>query len=154
MKAIILFWIIVSLSLVQRAFAEDFDADQFAKGYFEAWAASQRPGATKQDLERYLAFLTDDVGHQHLPYDPDDTRSPTGKQDMREGMGYYLGAHTEYEGTLLSQMAGHNVVVIKYRSSSKGIHPQTQQEVSQQDMTVEVLEIEDGKVAVIRKYSP
>jgi hypothetical protein len=64
-------------------------------------------------------------GHQHLPYDSDDTRSPEGKNNMREGMSHYLGAHTEYTGELISD---------SYR-------------------TLEVLEIENGKVSVIRKYS-
>jgi hypothetical protein len=44
---------------------------------------------------------------------------------MREGMSHYLGAHTEYTGELVTD---------SYR-------------------TLEVLEIEDGKVSVIRKYS-
>ena len=67
-------------------------------------------------------------------------------------MSYYLGAHTEYEGRLISQTDGHDVIVIKYESSSKGIHPQTKQEISRQNLTLEVLEIENGKVSVIRKY--
>lgn len=68
-------------------------------------------------------------------------------------MNYYLGAHTEYSGKLISQTYGHNVVVIKYETSSKGIHPQTNQVVANNHLTLEVLEIENGKVSVIRKYS-
>jgi ketosteroid isomerase-like protein len=146
-------WLVFAFGAINAANAEEFNPDKFANDYFNAWVATQSPTATKHDLENYLSFLAEDVGHQHLPYDPDDSRSSTGKKDIREGMSYYLGAHTEYEGRLISHTEGHNVVVIKYESSSKGIHPQTKEEVSQQHLTVEVLEIENGKVSVIRKYS-
>ena len=72
---------------------------------------------------------------------------------MREGMNYYLGVHTEYEGKLVSDMTGDNVIVIKYETSVKGIHPQTEQTIVDNYLTLEVLEIENGKVSVIRKYS-
>lgn len=48
--------------------------------------ATQAPEATTQDLENYLALLTDDVGHSHLPYVTDDSREPDGKQAMRKGI--------------------------------------------------------------------
>ena len=133
--------------------ATEFNQEQFAQRYFDAWAGSQKPQASKQDLERYLELLTDDVGHQHLPYDPDATRDDDGKQSMREGMTYYLGGHDEYSATLQSVMIGHDVVIIKYHSKAKGVHPQSKQAFVQNDSTVEVLEMENGKVAVVRKYS-
>lgn len=154
MKIAVTFWIAIVQSLTAPAFAAEFDADRFAQRYFDAWVMSQSPEATGQDLEVYLALLADDVGHQHLPYDPDDSRNPTGKQDMRDGMGRYLGAHTHHEANLISYMAGHDVIVLQYSTLSKGIHPQTHEEIAQDYLTVEVLEIEDGKVAMIRKYSP
>ena len=153
MKVIKLSWLAFAFGVINFANAEGFNPGKFADDYFNAWVATQSPDATKQDLEHYLSFLAEDVGHQHYPYDPDDSRSPSGKEDMREGMSYYLGGHTEYEGRLISYTDGHDVIVIKYESSSKGIHPQTKQEVSRHHLTVEVLEIENNKVAVIRKYS-
>lgn len=153
MRILILICAVLFSCAISAANAEDFDPEAFAKNYFNAWTASQSPDATREDLEHYLSFLSDDVGHQHLPYDPDDARSPDGKKNMREGMSYYLGAHTEYSGKLISHMNAQDVVVIKYESSSKGIHPQTKHFVEQHHLTMEVLEIEDGKVSVIRKYS-
>ena len=133
--------------------ATELDEKAFAHKYFTAWASTQKPEASKQDLEHYLELLTDDVGHQHLPYDPEATRAADGKESMREGMTYYLGGHDEYSATLQSVTVGHDVVVIKYHSKAKGVHPQTKQLFEQNDNTVEVLEIENGKVAVVRKYS-
>jgi hypothetical protein len=150
MKILISICMILIASTVNAA---GFDAEQFAKDYFNAWTATQSPSATKKDIEHYLTFLSDDVGHQHLPYDPDGNRDPTGKKSMREGMTYYLGGHTEYSGKLISHTDGYGVVVIKYETSSKGIHPQTKQVIEQNYLTLEVLEIENGKVSVIRKYS-
>jgi len=153
MKLFISICLVLISSTISAANAERFNPAEFAKDYFNAWAATQSPAATKENLEHYLSFLTEDVGHQHLPYDPDDTRSPDGKKNMREGMSYYLGGHTEYLGKLISHTDGQDVVVIKYETSSKGIHPQTKQVIVQNYLTLEVLEIENGKVSVIRKYS-
>jgi hypothetical protein len=74
------------LSLSFYANADEFNPEQFAKDYFSAWAATQSPTATEKDLEHYLSFLADDVGHQHLPYDTDDSRQADGKESMREGI--------------------------------------------------------------------
>ncbi|MDO6621089.1 MULTISPECIES: nuclear transport factor 2 family protein [unclassified Shewanella] len=133
--------------------AEEFDLTEFGESYFAAWKATQAPDATQNDIEYYLSFLKEDVGHQHLPYANDDSRIPTGKQDMRNGMQYYLGAHTQYSAKLNEIVPAYNVVVIKYFTQSSGIHPQTKEVVNQSYDTMEVLEIEDGKVSVIRKYS-
>ncbi|QLE85302.1 nuclear transport factor 2 family protein [Shewanella sp. Scap07] len=133
--------------------AEELDLTEFGKSYFAAWKATQVPNATKKDIEHYLSFLKEDIGHQHLPYVNDDSRIPTGKQNMRSGMAYYLGAHTQYSAKLNEIVPAHNVVVIKYFTKSSGVHPQTKEVVNQSYDTMEVLEIEDGKVSVIRKYS-
>ncbi|NQZ80899.1 MAG: nuclear transport factor 2 family protein [Colwellia sp.] len=158
MKLLISLFIGLLMSLTFAAKAENlssqnFNSEKFANEYFNAWSATQSPTATKQDIEHYLSFLTDDVGHQHYPYDSDDTRAEDGKSSMREGMNYYLGAHTKYSSELVSYSFDFNVVVIKYKSSSTGVHPQTKQEMTINDTTLEVLELEDGKVSLVRKYS-
>ena len=153
MKLYISICLILISGAINAANTEEFNPEKFAKDYFNAWTATQSHTATKENIEHYLSFLTDDVGHQHLPYDPDGSRNENGKKDMRKGMNYYLGAHTEYLGQLISFTEGHDVIVIKYQTSSKGIHPQTKQVMAQKYLTLEVLEIEKGKVSVIRKYS-
>ena len=153
MKKFISIWLVFIAVTMNSATAEEFNAEEFSKDYFSAWTATQSPTATKENIEHYLTFLTDDVGHQHLPYDPDGKRNPDGKENMREGMSYYLGAHTEYSGKLIGNTFGHDVVVLEYETSAKGIHPQTKEVVTQNYLTLEVLEIENGKVSVIRKYS-
>lgn len=152
MKLII--FVILSILLgLTNANATDFNAKEFAHTYFSAWIATQSPNASKQDIENYLALLVDDIGHQHLPYDSDDTRTADGKQSMRKGMNYYLGLHTSYNGTLIDTTSGFGVVVIQYDTQATGVHPQTKEEVTMKHRTMEVLEIENGKVSVIRKYS-
>mgnify|MGYP005989705529 CR=1 FL=1 len=120
--------------------------------YFKIWTATQAVNAAKNDIENYLNLLMDDVGHQHYPYDKDDSRAIGNKESMRKGMLYYLGVHTEYNASLKSLVVGDNVIIIKFRSSSKGIHPQTKKEISSTKNTVEVLEVENGKISMIRKY--
>ena len=133
--------------------AADLGIEDFANDYFNAWTASQAPSATKQDIENYLSLLADDIGHQHLPYDPDDTRTKDGKSSMRIGMNHYLGVHTKYQGTLVDVMLGHDVIVLQYDTEATGIHPQSKELITLNFRTTEVLEIENGKVSVIRKYS-
>tara|TARA_R110002051_G_scaffold290773_1_gene354433 strand:- start:63195 stop:63701 length:507 start_codon:yes stop_codon:yes gene_type:complete len=121
--------------------------------YFDLWVLTQEPIATKEDINSYLDLLTEDVGHQHLPYDTDDSREHDGKENMRKGMLFYLGGHTEYSASLNSISTGYNVIVIKYKTISKGVHPQTKKEVISSFETIEVLEIEDEKISMISKYS-
>ena len=120
--------------------------------YFKVWTATQAVRATEKDIENYLDILQEDVGHHHYPYDNDDSRVIGNKQSIRKGMRYYLAVHTEYKAKLISITIGHDVIIIKYKSSSKGIHPQTKKEISSSKNTVEVLEVENGKISMIRKY--
>lgn len=146
-------WMLASFALLWPLVASaESDLSEFGKQYFSAWVATQSTNATKNDIEHYLSFLKSDVAHQHLPYDSDDSRLPDGKKRIREGMLFYLGAHSAHEATLEHVIPAHNAVVITYTTSSQGIHPQTKELVELHYSTMEVLEIEDGKVAVIRKY--
>jgi len=153
MKIVISLILAFLLPLTAAANEENFDARSFAQNYFDAWSATQSPNASIEDIEHYLGFLAEDVGHQHLPYDPESDRDPEGKNKMREGMTYYLGAHIEYESRLTDIVPGFDVVVIKYDTHAKGKHPETGEVIELSYDTVEVLELENGKVSVIRKYS-
>ena len=147
----VLLLILISVSISAEEVKEDLKA--FAQLYFEQFKASQAPDATKEDLENYLALLTDDVGHTHLPWDTDDSRLQDGKQAMREGMTYYLGAHTEYQAELLDVFTfNDSALAIRYKTYSNGIHPQTKQAHEKTSTMMEVLEMEAGRVAIIRKY--
>jgi len=155
-------WLLIILLLVipTSVIAHDSEPNQpsinlkaFAQQYFDTMVATQAPNATEQELERFLALLTDDVGHSHLPYVIDDSRLPDGKQAMRKGMMFYLGVHTEYNAELIDVFVfNDSAIAIRYKKSAKGIHPQNNQPIAYTETMMEVLEIEEGKVAVIRKY--
>lgn len=153
MKKIVVLMSWLFLSVTTSATSGELDGEQFGQEYFDAWKATQAPQAKESDIQDYLSLLKNDVGHQHLPYDPDATREPDGKHRMLQGMLYYLGTHTQYTATLKSVVSGYKVVILKYHTQSSGIHPQSGEVMQLSYDTVEVLEIEDGKVAVIRKYS-
>lgn len=152
---VLMSWLVLFVTATTTATAnsDEFDGEKFARDYFDAWKATQSPQAKESDIQDYLSLLKNDVGHQHLPYDPDATREPEGKHRMLQGMLYYLGTHTQYTATLKSVVSGYKVVVINYHTQSSGTHPQSGEVMQLSYDTVEVLEIEDGKVAVIRKYS-
>lgn len=132
--------------------ADDFDYGAFVKTYYQAQVATQQPNATEKDLEHYLSFLTEDVGNQHFPNSPDDSREPDGKALMRKGMTRYLGGHTEYKAELISYEFGYNVVAIKHKFSAKGKRADGS-EFGYAKTALDVLELENGKVSVIRRYS-
>jgi hypothetical protein len=130
---------------------DQFDYDNFVKQYHQAMINTQAPDASKEDLEHYLSFLTDDVGNQHFPNAPDDTREPDGKKLMREGMSRYLGAHTEYKAKIIEYVVGYNSVALKHKFSAKGLRSDGS-EFSYSKEVLDVLELENGKVSVIRRY--
>ncbi len=141
------------ISSTVSAYETKVDLNAFAQTYFEAMVASQAPDATTKELESYLALLTDDIGHSHLPYVIDDSRLPDGKETMRKGMTFYLGLHTEYKAKLLNVFVfNDSAIAIRYSNYAKGIHPQNNQAIEYNQVMMEVLEMEAGKVAVIRKY--
>ncbi|MFD2165886.1 nuclear transport factor 2 family protein [Thalassotalea euphylliae] len=153
MKTLLILSFTVLFSSSLFANEEKIDLNAFAKLYFDKMVATQAPAATEKELEEYLALLTDDVGHSHLPWVTDDSRLPSGKEDKRKGMTFYLGAHTEYQAELLDVFTfNQSAVAIRYKNYAKGIHPQNNQPIEYSQTMMEVLEIEDGKVAVIRKY--
>jgi hypothetical protein len=149
--------LIINLSILFSSFSyakePEFDYNKFMTSYFSAWTNVQKPNAKKEDLEHYLSFLTDDIGYQHLPYSNDDSRKPDGKQALRKGMSYYLGIHTEYSAKLTNSTYGNNVIIIEFDTKAKGIHPDNGQQVIIKNHTLEVLEIDQGKISVIRHYS-
>jgi len=150
MKGLLL---ILSLTFALTASASEINLDKFAQTYFKTMVATQAPNATKVDLENYLSLLTDDIGHTHLPWVTDGSRLPDGKEAMRKGMLFYLGAHTEHNAELLDVFIFNNsAVAIRYKNSAKGIHPESKQPIAYTQTMMEVLEMENGKVAVIRKY--
>jgi hypothetical protein len=134
------------------AFADEFDYDAFVKAYYQAQVMTQQPNATKDDLEHYLSFLTDDIGNQHFPNAPDDSREPGGKEMMRKGMSRYLGVHTEYKAEIINYQYGHNAVSIKHKFSAKGKRSDGS-DFSYSKVALDVLELENGKVSVMRRYS-
>ena len=72
---------------------------------------------------------------------------------MRKGMTFYLGSHTYYDAMLLNVFTfNDSAIAIRYSNHAKGIHPQSKQAIEYQQIMMEVLEIENGQVAVIRKY--
>ena len=148
-----IFAIILGVIFTLSSHAKSFDMKAFAQDYFEAMVATQQPNASEKELEAYLSLLADDVGHSHLPWMTDDSRQPDGKAQFRKGMTYYLGAHTSYEAELLDVFVfNHSAIAIRYRHRAEGIHPDNNQPLKFDQVMMDILEIEDQKVAVIRKY--
>ncbi|MCW8108016.1 nuclear transport factor 2 family protein [Alteromonas ponticola] len=152
MRVFVLLWGLVWV-LAATAEMDDASGSTFAQHYFKAWEATQMPDASEEELDAYLALLTDDVGYQHLPYVTSGLRTAGGKAELKKGLLHYLGSTTSYQATLEKVMVGHNVIVIQYHTVVTGVHPDTQQATSLDYRSVDVLELDEGRVAVIRHYS-
>jgi ketosteroid isomerase-like protein len=151
-KCLSILTILISLiSTATLASSDEFDYDSFVKKYHQAMTNTQTPNASKEDLEHYLSLLTDDVGNQHFPNAPDDSREPDGKELMRKGMTRYLGVHTEYNAKIIEYIVGYNSVVLKHTFAAKGLRSDGS-EFSYSKEVLDVLELENGKVSVIRRY--
>lgn len=145
--------VVLAVAFTLSSHAKSFDMKAFAQQYFDAMVATQQPNASTKELEAYLSLLADDVGHSHLPWVTDDSRLPDGKAAMRKGMTYYLGNHTAYQAELLDVFVfNDSAIAIRYRHQAEGVHPDNNQFMKYDDVMMEVLELEQQKVAVIRKY--
>ena len=151
-KCLSILTILISfISTATLASSNEFDYDSFVKEYHQAMTNTQIPNASKEDLEHYLSLLTEDVGNQHFPNAPDDSREPDGKELMRKGMTRYLGVHTEYKAKIIEYIVGYNSVALKHTFSAKGLRSDGS-EFSYSKEVLDVLELENGKVSVIRRY--
>ena len=130
----------------------NIDQLELANQYAKAWFKTQMPDATKADLEHYLSFLTDDVAYQHLPYDKTDDREEGGKEILRQGMGQWLASSTHYEANVNSINFSNNIITINYDSLTKISDAKTNTERVIRRHIIDTLELENGKVSVIRKY--
>lgn len=151
------FSIVLSLIVSPLVIASDVDdLNKLALQYFEAKVATQQPDATAEDLETYLALLTDDVGYEHKPYrllEEGREERESGKQRMREGMTYYLGGNEKFTAELDSVAIGHNAIAIQYSGTHEYRRGGEGQILKEQYNLMEVLEIVDGKVSIIREYN-
>jgi hypothetical protein len=70
---------------------------------------------------------------------------------MRGGMSRYLGLHTSYEANIIEYIVGFNSVALKHEFSAKGLRSDGS-EFSYSKVVLDVIELENGKVSVIRRY--
>lgn len=129
-----------------------FNSENFANAYFKAWNKTQAPNASEIDLENFLKLLTEDVALQHLPYQKTDERKPNGKEVLRKGMNRWRGANTSYSAKLININYGHNVIILKYQAIMTVLNEKTEKLRTIIRNNVEVLELDQGKVSIIRKY--
>ena len=150
-------WILISFFIAPIVLADSNDElNELAIQYFEAKVATQQPDATAEDLEAYLALLTDDVGYEHKPYrvlEEGREKTENGKELMRAGMTYYLGGNEKYTAELINVAIGHNAIAIQYSGTHEYRRGGEGPIIKELYSVMEVLEIVDGKISIIREYN-
>lgn len=131
---------------------ESFNAETFATEYFKAWNNTQKPSATNKDLAHFLTFLTDDVAYQHLPYRESKGRKADGKEKLRKGMEKWLGTTSHYKATLTNTLYDHNLMVLQYVAHIGVVNLDDGSTKQITRYRTDVMELDNGKVSVIRKY--
>ena len=68
-------------------------------------------------------------------------------------MAFYLGVHSKFDAKLLNVFTFNNsAVAIRYEKHVQGVHPENKQPIECVRTIMEVLELENNKIAIIRKY--
>ncbi len=149
LKAVTL--LIALLWCITEIRAEESNLEHLAQKYFQAKLATQQPNASEADLEAYLDLLSEHVGYEHKPYRPLG-EVEGGKQRMRKGMTYYLGKNERYDAELVSIAIGHNAFAIQYKGTHVFRRGGDGPILTEHFNTMDVLEVEGGKVSIIREY--
>ena len=144
--------VVVMLAIGGTAQAESTTVDALAEDYFEAWQNSQKPAATKTDLEHYLSFLTEDAAWQHIPYQTSDERVAGGKQNIRDGMTQWLGSHETYQAKMIRMVNKEHFIILEFESEATIEDGETGEIKSIKRHYLDVLELDDSRVAVVRRY--
>ena len=131
--------------------SENATPDRLAMGYFVAWQGSQKPDASTADLESFLSYLADDVAWQHLPYATSDERIDGGKEKLRKGMTTWLGNHKSYQASLIRSDENEHYIILEFRSEATIEDDASGVKVLNRHY-MDVLELENRKVAIIRRY--
>jgi hypothetical protein len=137
---------------ISYADSTNMDYLSLANSYTQAWFKTQMSTATEADLEHYLSFLTEDVAYQHLPYDKTDEREEGGKEILRKGMAQWLKSNVDYQANINSVNFSQNLITINYDSSTTIIDSKTKEKKIIRRHVVDSLELDNGKISVIRKY--
>jgi hypothetical protein len=148
----IIFSFLIICASVVKADTTNLENINLANNYANAWFKTQMSTSTKADLEHYLSFLTDDIAYQHLPYDKTDERESGGKEILRKGMAQWLASNIEYKANINSINFSNNLIIINYDSATTIIDSKTKEQKVMRRHVIDTLEIENGKVSVIRKY--
>ena len=150
-------WVLLMFFASPLVIADNNDElRELAIRYFEAKIATQQPDATVEDLEAYLALLTDGVGYEHKPYrvlEEGREKTENGKEMMRTGMTHYLGGNEKYTAELNNVAIGHNAIAIQYSGTHEYRRGGEGPIIKEQYKLMEVLEIVDGRVSIIREYN-
>ncbi|WP_185235002.1 nuclear transport factor 2 family protein [Teredinibacter franksiae] len=143
------FFVLVSVS----AFGKEPQLEKFAEEYFATFIATQQDDATKADLETYLDFMTDDVGHTHSPFFSDEKRYKDGKDRLRQAMLPYLKKNTGFKAELIEiRIFNETAIALRYSHSAVYVDVEKGTKSPWSYVMMEILEIENGKVGMIRKY--
>ncbi|SMF15590.1 hypothetical protein SAMN02745866_01021 [Alteromonadaceae bacterium Bs31] len=145
--AVFLFFVSVS------ALGTEPQLEKFAQAYFTAFVATQQDDATKADLESYLDFMAEDVGHTHIPFFSDEKRYKDGKDKLRQSMLPYLNKNTGFKAELIeTRVFNETAIALRYSHSAVYVDAEKGKKSPWSYVMLEILEIENGKVGMIRKY--
>lgn len=151
MKKMIAFVLLVLAST--GVYGEEVDLDNFARQYFSAFVDFQLPEANSDVLDKYLDYLAVDVGHTHMPFRKDDTKYADGRDRYRKDLLSMMGKNKKLKAKLL-EVRVFNTTAVALRFELSATYVDTDKDIVSpwSFVLTDILEIEDGKVSMIRRY--
>ena len=148
-------WIVVSLftvctSLVvmaQQSNSAEESARERVNKYLQARIQTMQANSTESDIDKALAFCSDDVVYEH----PAVKAKTEGKPNLRQGMAGYLGETKDASFRLGTVLANKNVVVAEVEMKFLAKQEDGSWKSGGRN-NLTVFEIENGKIKRILDY--
>ena len=137
---------LAAMILPAQVNASDETLKDIVDRYLAARQATMLQASTPADVDRLLAFYTDDIIYEH----PRVKMRIEGKTKIREGMLSFLGVTKNTKIATVSFITGVNVVVAKYRVTFKAQEGSSGKNVSRTQVTL--FEFEGNKIKRVVDY--
>lgn len=139
-----------AIAISFSATAKGSDLEETVRRYLAAKEAVQQADSDAGDVERLLAFVTDDVRGQHLKYDVSACEDRGGKARFRKGLMHHMDSYLGTDIEIREMMEGLNAIAVKFDETVK--YRRDGKVIEETDHKMFVFEFENGLVSVIRRY--
>ena len=147
---LVLYLCTISCSAFCTAPLAESELRRLTQEFIEAKNGRQQPNSTKEDVEHFLSFLTDDIKDQHVNFNVEINS----KDELRSGMLAKLNDKIFFSNIdILEIMVGRNVTFVKFKEHAKGQPSHMDKPFEYTAINIMALEFNElGKIKRIRRH--